>query len=162
MNVQRTTTGPGNATVGVKWRFVGQEGDPIAWSVYPQLDFNTPSSVTKGIDVEGHRFAEYSGECTMTDRSDERDDGFGSELRKRQSPELARQERRRSLWAGVVGLGMGFTILAVGVDSVRTGKWVMFGSVGDAWDLPGWAVILIALFLLCGSGSILWRFARKI
>ena len=97
----------------------------------------------------------------MTDGSDERDDGFGSELRKRQSPELARRERRRSLWAGVVGLGMGSTILAVGVDSVRTGKWVAFGSVGDAWDLPGWAVILIALFLLFGSGSILWRFARK-
>jgi hypothetical protein len=97
----------------------------------------------------------------MTDGSDERDEGFGSELRKRQSPELARQQRRRTLWAGVVGLGMGVTILALGVDSVRTGKWVVFGRVGDAWDLPGWAVILMALFLLFISGSILWRFARK-
>jgi hypothetical protein len=51
-----TTTGPGNATVGLKWRFVGQEGDKIAWSVYPQLDFNMPSAVRKGIEVEGHRF----------------------------------------------------------------------------------------------------------
>jgi hypothetical protein len=97
----------------------------------------------------------------MTDGSDRRDDGFGSELRKRQSPELARRERRRSLWAGVVGLGMGLTILALGVDSVRTGKWVAFGRVGDAVDLPGWVVVLMALFLLFLSGSILWRFARK-
>jgi hypothetical protein len=89
------------------------------------------------------------------------DDGFGSELRKRQSPELARRERRRSLWAGVVGLGMGLTVLALGVDSVRTGKWVALGRVGDTWDLPGWAVILMALFLVFLSGSILWRFARK-
>jgi hypothetical protein len=97
----------------------------------------------------------------MTDGSDERDDGFGSELRRRQSPELARQQRRRSRWAGVVGLGMGLTILALGVDSVRTGEWVVFGRVGATWDLPGWAVILMAVFLLFISGSILWRFGRK-
>jgi hypothetical protein len=97
----------------------------------------------------------------MTDGSDDRDDGFGSELRKRQSPEFARQQRRRSLWAGVVGLGMGFVVLALGVDSARTGRWVTFGRVGNSWDLPGWAVILMALFLLYISGSILWRFARK-
>jgi hypothetical protein len=50
-------TGPGAATVGVKWRFIGQEGQRIAWSVYPQLDFNTAhSSVTKGIEPEGLQF----------------------------------------------------------------------------------------------------------
>ena len=54
---QRTETGAGNATVGVKWRFIGQEGELIAWSIYPQLDFNTAhSSVTKGIDDEGRQF----------------------------------------------------------------------------------------------------------
>ena len=36
-----TESGAGNATVGVKWRFIGQEGQTIAWSVYPQFDFNT-------------------------------------------------------------------------------------------------------------------------
>jgi hypothetical protein len=47
-------TGAGNATVGVKWRFMGQEGDLIAWSVYPQLDFSmVDSTFTKGI--EDHR-----------------------------------------------------------------------------------------------------------
>jgi hypothetical protein len=54
---QRTETGAGNATLGVKWRFIGQEGATIAWSVYPQLDFNTAhSSVTKGIEEEGRQF----------------------------------------------------------------------------------------------------------
>src|SRR4029077_2456846 len=40
-DAQRNETGAGNATVGVKWRFFGQEGETIAWSIYPQLDFNT-------------------------------------------------------------------------------------------------------------------------
>jgi hypothetical protein len=82
-------------------------------------------------------------------------------LKPRESPEFARQQQRRSLWAGVVGLGMGLTILALGVNSVRTGEWVAFGRVGSSLDLPGWAVILTALFLLCISGSIIWRFGRK-
>src|SRR5436190_23227779 len=30
-------TGAGNAVAGVKYRFLGQEGQLIAWSVYPQL-----------------------------------------------------------------------------------------------------------------------------
>jgi hypothetical protein len=91
----------------------------------------------------------------------ERGQGPESDLRVRLSPELARRQRRSSLWAGVIGLGMGLTILALGVDSVRTGQWVRFGRVGDAWDLPGWAVILMSAFLLFISGSILWRFARR-
>ena len=37
----------------------------------------------------------------MTDERPER----GAELRKRMSPEFARRERRRNLWAGLVGLG---------------------------------------------------------
>jgi hypothetical protein len=54
---QRTETGAGNATVGVKWRFIGQEGAKVAWSIYPQLEFNTAhSSVTKGIEQDGRRF----------------------------------------------------------------------------------------------------------
>src|SRR3989442_15777904 len=54
---QRMETRPGNATVGVKWRFIGQEGAKIAWSIYPQLDFNTArSSVMKHIEEEGRHF----------------------------------------------------------------------------------------------------------
>ena len=48
---------PGNSVAGVKWRFLGQEGTTIAWSIYPQLDFNTGhSAVDKGIVDEGQSF----------------------------------------------------------------------------------------------------------
>jgi len=50
-------TGAGNAVAGVKYRFIGQEGQMIAWSVYPQLEFNTAhSSVTKGLVEDGRQF----------------------------------------------------------------------------------------------------------
>jgi hypothetical protein len=53
----RVETGAGTATAGVKWRFVGQEGTTLAWSVYPQLSFRTaPSSVEKGISDGGSQF----------------------------------------------------------------------------------------------------------
>jgi hypothetical protein len=97
----------------------------------------------------------------MTDGSDRRDDGFGAEFRRRLSPELARRERRRALWAGVLGLGMGLTLLVLGVNSVRTGEWVKFGRVGSTYDLPGFVAVLMALFLLYTSGWVIWRFARK-
>jgi hypothetical protein len=43
-------TGPGNSTSGVKWRFLGQEGQRVAWSVYPQLEVNTSDSMAaKGL-----------------------------------------------------------------------------------------------------------------
>jgi len=47
-------TGAGNVVTGVKYRFVGHEGKTIAWSVYPQLEFNTThASVTKGLVEDG-------------------------------------------------------------------------------------------------------------
>jgi hypothetical protein len=49
-------TGAGNAVAGVKYRFIGQEGTMIAWSVYPQLELNTThASVTKGLVEDGRR-----------------------------------------------------------------------------------------------------------
>jgi hypothetical protein len=52
-----TASGVGNATVGVKWRFVGQEGQTIAWAIYPQFEFNTThSSVTTHLEDAGYRF----------------------------------------------------------------------------------------------------------
>ena len=97
----------------------------------------------------------------MTDGSDKRDDGFGAEFRRRLSPELARRERRRALSGGVLGLGMGVTILVLGVNSVRTGDWVEFGREGSTFDLPGFVVVLMALFLLYISGWVILRFGRK-
>jgi hypothetical protein len=50
-------TGAGDASAGVKWRFLGREGQTIAWSIYPQLELNTAhSSITKGIAEEGRQF----------------------------------------------------------------------------------------------------------
>jgi hypothetical protein len=50
-------SGPGNAVAGVKYRFAGQEGQEIAWSIYPQVEFNlTHASVTKGLVDEGPQF----------------------------------------------------------------------------------------------------------
>jgi hypothetical protein len=97
----------------------------------------------------------------MSNGSDKRDDGFGSEFSRRLSPELARRERQSALWAGVLGLGMGFTVLVLGVNSVRTGEWVKFGRVGSTYELPGFVAVLMALFLLYISGWVIVRFARK-
>jgi hypothetical protein len=49
-------SGLGDATVGVKWRFVGQEHRLLAWSVYPQYEFSPSSaSVRKGVAEDGHQ-----------------------------------------------------------------------------------------------------------
>ena len=49
-------SGAGNSVAGVKLRFLGQEKKILAWSVYPQLEFNTDhASVTKGLVEPGHR-----------------------------------------------------------------------------------------------------------
>jgi hypothetical protein len=49
--------GAGTAVAGVKWRFVGQEGKTIAWSLYPQLEFNIPHvSAGRAINEPGRRF----------------------------------------------------------------------------------------------------------
>jgi len=55
-NGESTEHGLGDAVAGVKWRFKGHEGTQIAWSVYPQIEFNTMhSSVTKGVVDDGSR-----------------------------------------------------------------------------------------------------------
>jgi hypothetical protein len=47
----------GNSNSGVKWRFIGKEGQKIAWSTYPQLELNTGhAGLRKGIVDEGPRF----------------------------------------------------------------------------------------------------------
>jgi hypothetical protein len=97
----------------------------------------------------------------MTNGPDERDDGFGSELRKRASPRFAREQRRKSLWAGVFGIGLGLVSLEAGVDSMRTGKWVVWGRAMNSLELPGWMVVLAALFIVFLSGWIIVRSARK-
>ncbi len=89
------------------------------------------------------------------------DNEFGSELRKRQTPEFARQQRRRNLGAGALGLGLGLMSLVAGLDAMRTGKWVVYGRAASGASFPGWAVVLIGLFILFISAWVLWRYARK-
>jgi hypothetical protein len=50
-------SGLGNSQVGVKWRFLDQGEHPVDLSVYPQLEFNSPtSSAERGIVEEGTEF----------------------------------------------------------------------------------------------------------
>jgi hypothetical protein len=52
---EATASGLGDTTAGVKWRFLGEEHHWIAWSVYPQYEFNTShASVEKGLVDGGH------------------------------------------------------------------------------------------------------------
>ena len=61
----RTNGGAGDATAGVKWRFIGEEGTRIAWAVYPQFEFNTSSaSARKGI-VDSERQLLLPTEATL-------------------------------------------------------------------------------------------------
>jgi hypothetical protein len=47
----------GNSNSGVKWRFLGQEGQRLAWSIYPQLELNTGhAALGKGLADAGPRF----------------------------------------------------------------------------------------------------------
>jgi hypothetical protein len=47
---QEVQTGIGNSTSGVKWRFLGREGLPVAWSIYPQVELNSSDSMAaKGL-----------------------------------------------------------------------------------------------------------------
>lgn len=66
----RETAGPmrsgaGDLTAGVKWRFLGEEGRTLAWSVYPQVEVSTDhSSVAKGL-VDGGRQLLLPTEITL-------------------------------------------------------------------------------------------------
>ena len=78
-----------------------------------------------------------------------------------QSPKFVREERRRTLWAGITGLVLGLAALSWGIDGMRTGEWVSYGRMYSSLELPGWVVTLIGLFLLFVSGWILLRLRRK-
>jgi hypothetical protein len=49
-----TRTGAGNIQLGVKWRFLDEDTNGIAMSIYPQADLNPPSrSVERGLVSDG-------------------------------------------------------------------------------------------------------------
>ena len=54
---QAIRAAPGDSNVGVKWRFLGAEEERLAWSTYPQLEFNTGhAAVAKGLVEAGRQF----------------------------------------------------------------------------------------------------------
>jgi hypothetical protein len=53
----------------VKWRFLGQEGKRLAWSIYPQLEVNTGHSMAeRGLVHNGRQFL-FPTELTLQIRS---------------------------------------------------------------------------------------------
>ena len=54
---QPTVRATGNSVAGVKWRFLGQEKELLAWSIYPQVEFRTGhGAVDKGLEDESLAF----------------------------------------------------------------------------------------------------------
>jgi hypothetical protein len=54
---ESVATGLGNTLVGVKWRFLGQEGKRVAWSTYPQLEIPTGHSLgDQGLIAKNKQF----------------------------------------------------------------------------------------------------------
>jgi len=52
-----TKNGLGNSAAGVKWRFLDEKKDVVSMSVYPQVEFNNPtSSADRGIVDKGTTF----------------------------------------------------------------------------------------------------------
>ena len=52
-----TVHATGNSVAGVKWRFLGQEKELLAWSIYPQLEFRTGhGAIDKGLEDESFVF----------------------------------------------------------------------------------------------------------
>ncbi|MBI4584350.1 MAG: hypothetical protein HY717_10050 [Planctomycetes bacterium] len=49
-----TKNGLGNTVLGVKWRFLDEESHGVSTSIYPQVEFNSPtSSAERGVVEEG-------------------------------------------------------------------------------------------------------------
>ncbi|MBI3671014.1 MAG: hypothetical protein HY237_14695 [Acidobacteria bacterium] len=56
-NDQRRRNGLGNSLMGVKWRFIDEEKRRVSISIYPQLEFNNPtSSADRGLVERGTQF----------------------------------------------------------------------------------------------------------
>lgn len=84
-------------------------------------------------------------------------DDSSSEPSVRWSPRFARQQRRTSLFAGILGIVMGALLLIDAVGAIRAGTSIRFGSVSRYVELPGWLAALAGLFIVFIGGSILWR-----
>ena len=80
---------------------------------------------------------------------------FGSEVRRLETAEH-RKNRRKTSWIGnIIFLVMSGNAIYFGIDSMQTGKWVVFHK--SMMDLPGWIVLLIGILILVYA---LWSLIR--
>jgi hypothetical protein len=93
----------------------------------------------------------------MNEGQDNKGDSFEPELPVRWSPTFAREQRRKGLFAGLLGLSMAIVSLADAFHAMRTGRMVDMGPYSGHVLFPPWLVALMGLFLLVGSGLVLWK-----
>ena len=84
---------------------------------------------------------------------------FGSELRKRQTPEMARRRRRQGLLGLLFGTAFGIVILVEAIHAIRTGQMVR--SSPTSLPISGYEAAAIALFFLFFCLFALWRTLRN-
>jgi hypothetical protein len=80
---------------------------------------------------------------------------FGSEVLRLETPEHRKNRRKRSLIGNLIFLVMGVNAIYFGIDSMQTGKWVVFHK--SMTELPGWMVLLMGLLILVYS---IWSLIR--
>jgi hypothetical protein len=87
------------------------------------------------------------------------DPDFGGELRRRQSPKFAAEQRRRGFWTCVFGIIMGLVVLIDALRARTDGGMVTGGAANHFLSLPWWQVAPMGLFVLTLSLFGLWRIA---
>jgi uncharacterized membrane protein YidH (DUF202 family) len=80
---------------------------------------------------------------------------FGSEVLRLETPEHRKHRRRRSLIGTIIFLVMSVNLIYSGIDSMQTGKWVLFHK--SLTELPGWLVLVMGLLILVYC---IWQFIR--
>jgi hypothetical protein len=83
------------------------------------------------------------------------DPNFGSEVRRRETPEHRRQRRRRGFVAALFGIGLGIFTIVIGAIAIRSGELVAGGPGQVA--LPGEIVAPMGVCILVMSAWALWR-----
>lgn len=94
----------------------------------------------------------------MYDPDDHQGPGFGSELERRQTPELARRRRKQGIYACLLGILMGVVMLGAGIYATRTGEMVR--SFPGRLELTGPEASVVGALVLAGSAWLLWRVLR--
>jgi cytochrome bd-type quinol oxidase subunit 2 len=89
------------------------------------------------------------------------DPEFGSELRRRQTPQFAAEQRRRTSRALLFGVVLGLATLGDAIYARGHGGMVDGGPYNHFLKLPWWMVAPIGLAVLAACLWALWRMARE-